>query len=198
MSTTTTLDGSDRVPTEAAAVAALEAQSTRHETRCGEGTVVWRSWGEGPPLLLAHGAQGSWTHWFRNIPGLARQRTLWVPDLPGFGESAPPVGDARQGLADALALGLRELVGDKLPIDAIGFSFGAIALGHLDALHPGLLRRIILVDAGGLGTPHGHFVLKRISGLRGAEREAVIRDNLLAFMLHAPDSVDALTLHIQM
>lgn len=182
----------------AAIVAAREAGATRFETPCGDGTMVWRCWGDGPPLLLTHGAQGSWTHWFRNIPALARKRTVWLPDLPGCGDSALPQGGGREGLADAIALGLQTLVADGLPVDAVGFSFGAIALAFVDTAHPGLLRRLIVVDPGGLGTPRGHFDLKRARGLEGEAREAVIRHNLLSFMLHDPASVDALTLHLQM
>ncbi|MFC3172752.1 alpha/beta fold hydrolase [Novosphingobium bradum] len=184
-------------------VAALERRAERFAIPCGEGTMVWRRWGpEGgaaaPVLLLVHGAQGSWTHWFRNIPDLARTHTVWAPDIPGCGESAAVADDGpvREAIAEAFARGLRELVGEGLPIDAVGFSFGAITLASLDVLHPGLLRRLVIVDAGGLHTPHGHFELKRIKGLEGAERVAVLRENLLAFMLHDPATADALTVHI--
>lgn len=181
----------------AAQVAALEAQAQRYETPCGDGVIVWRRWGSGPPLLLAHGAQGSWTHWFRNIPALAAERSLWLPDLPGYGDSALPPGGGRQGIADALGHGIRQLLGNAVPVDAVAFSFGAIAFAYVDAAHPGLLRRLILVDAGGIGTPHGHFELKPMRGLEGEARQAVLRANLLSFMLHDPASVDALTLYLQ-
>ncbi len=54
---------------------------------CG---TIWRRWGEGPPLVLLHGGAGSWTHWIRNIDALAADRTLWIPDLPGLGDSPLP------------------------------------------------------------------------------------------------------------
>ncbi|KAB2902179.1 MAG: alpha/beta fold hydrolase, partial [Burkholderiaceae bacterium] len=61
------------------------------------GEIVWHVWGERrpgvAPLVLFHGGSGSWTHWVRNIDTLvAEGRQLWVPDLPGFGDSAPPLG----------------------------------------------------------------------------------------------------------
>src|SRR3546814_6277896 len=48
---------------------------------CGDGQMVWRLWGEGPPLVLLHGGSGSWTHWFRNIPALARRYRVIAADL---------------------------------------------------------------------------------------------------------------------
>ncbi len=48
-------------------VSRLEALATRSITPVGSGSMVWRSWGQGPALVLLHGASGSWTHWIRNI-----------------------------------------------------------------------------------------------------------------------------------
>jgi pimeloyl-ACP methyl ester carboxylesterase len=185
----------EQVPEE---VANLAAQARRRETPCGEGVMVWRAWGEGPPLVLLHGANGSWTHWIRNIADLARERTVWAPDLPGFGESAaPPHKDDGASFAEALAGGLRELVGQDLPVDVVGFSFGGVLGGHLAVVAPEAVRRLILVDTGGIGTPMGHIVLQRIRGLEDEARRAAMRANLLTLMLHDPQSVDETALFIQ-
>src|ERR1700730_13687186 len=68
-------------------VAAIEAQSTKHETPCGDGHIVWRRWGEGSPVVLMHGGSGAWSHWIRNIGPLSTRHTVWAFDIPGFGES---------------------------------------------------------------------------------------------------------------
>jgi pimeloyl-ACP methyl ester carboxylesterase len=44
--------------------------------------------GAGRPLVLVHGGHGSWLHWVRNIEALSAKRTLWIPDLPGYGDSS--------------------------------------------------------------------------------------------------------------
>lgn len=181
-------------------LAAMEARATRVETPCGTGTMVWRIWGEegsGPPLVLAHGAQGSWTHWVRNIERLSRHRRLIVADLPGHGDSAMPATPDQEGIAAALAEGLELVLGrDALPADLCGFSFGGVAFAHLAAFHPRIVRRLVIVGCGGLDTPMGHPRLGRISGLAGAARRAALKDNLLGQMLHHPDSADDLAIHM--
>ena len=49
--------------------------------------IVWRKMGKGPPLVLLHGGLGSWLHWAHVMPELAASYTLWMPDMPGFGET---------------------------------------------------------------------------------------------------------------
>jgi pimeloyl-ACP methyl ester carboxylesterase len=178
-------------------LAALEASAERVETPCGEGTMVWRIWGEGPPLVLTHGAQGAWTHWVRNIERLSRRRRIIVADLPGHGASALPATPDHEGIALALAEGLRAIVGDGgMPVDLCGFSFGGVALAHLAAFHPQVARRLVLVGCGGLDTPHQPPRLGKVGGLVGEARRAAIKANLLALMLHHPDSADDLAIHM--
>ena len=85
----------------------ITTPTTAAVTPTSAGSVVWRSWGEGPPLVLLHGASGSWTHWIRNILPLAARFRVLVPDMPGFGDSeAPPEPHTADGLADLLAASL--------------------------------------------------------------------------------------------
>src|ERR1700722_5570836 len=180
----------------ATTLAAFEARARRFETPCGQGSLVWRSWGNGPPALLAHGSHGGWSHWIRNIDTLAQVRTLWVPDLPGYGESGMPPSQDHAAIASTLASGLRRLIPSDLPLDLIGFSFGGVVGAYLAARYPELVRRLIFVGTGGLDTPMGRVELRRLRGLEGSERRAGHRANLLGLMLHEPASVDELALHI--
>jgi len=176
-------------------IAHFEALADRVETPCGEGAMVWHIWGEGEPLVLAHGAQGSWMHWIRNIETLSAHRRLLVPDLPGHGDSASPAEDTHAGIAKAVAAGLREIVGDALPVDLCGFSFGGVAMTYTAAYQPDVARRVILACCGGLDTPHGKVNIGRVSGLEGEERRAAIKSNLLGLMLHHPESADDYAIH---
>ena len=64
----------------------------RRDVATATGRVAWHLAGSGRPLLLVHGGTGSWTHWLRAIPELARGYQLLMPDLPGFGDSDLPPG----------------------------------------------------------------------------------------------------------
>ncbi|MDG2003766.1 MAG: alpha/beta hydrolase [Novosphingobium sp.] len=179
-------------------IAHFESREERYETPCGDGTMVWRSWGDGEPLVLAHGAQGCWQHWIRNIDALSAARRIVVPDLPGHGDSASPAAGDHAGVAEPLAVGLREIFGDGLPVDMCGFSFGGVALTYTAALHPDVARRVVLVGCGGLDTPLGDVRIGRVGGLEGEARSAAIKANLLGLMLHHPDSADqfAISRHV--
>lgn len=177
-------------------IAALASRAQRVETPCGDGVMVWRIWGSGKAVVLGHGAQGAWTHWIRNIDALAAKCKVIAPDLPGCGESALPRSANHADISEALAEGLRRILGEGEQADMVGFSLSGTVFAWLASYFPRLVRRVVLVGAGGLNTPRGHVELRRASGLVGEEREAVIRSNLLALMLHHPQSADALALYI--
>lgn len=194
------MDGVPAEPTPAAIVTALDARAARIETPCGDGRLVWRRWGDGPPLVLLHGGHGSWTHWIRNIPFFAEHRSVAVPDMPGYGESAPPPDPHDpESLAQALASGLDEVFPGDAPVAFVGFSFGAIIAGHLARLRPDRAARLVLVGAGGLGLPRPQ--LEPLKSWRRLETEEERREahraNLQILMLRDPASIDALALHLQ-
>jgi pimeloyl-ACP methyl ester carboxylesterase len=175
-----------KIPDE---VLAMEARARRVETPCGEGTMVWRVFGEGEPVALAHGAGGAWQHWIRNIDELSRDRMVLVADLPGCGESATPQGADHPGISAALAQGIRQIVGER-PIDLVGFSFGGVCFGHLAAWYPEVARRLVLVDTGGLDTPYGGDSISTIRGLAGEELLERLRLNLLGMLLKHRETAD--------
>lgn len=164
----------------------------------GGGTMVWRGWGQGEPLVLLHGGHGSWNHWIRNIDALSLHRTVWAPDLPGFGDSdkAPGCEDA-DTLWRPVAQAIIEVAGG--PADVVGFSFGSMVAGYLAGNRPDLVRRLGLVGAPGLGVRRGPVRgLMTVRGLTDpAEIAAAHRTNLLIMMLHSPQALDELALLMQ-
>lgn len=187
---------SANLPPEALRVQAL---ATRHTTPCGDGDLVWHTWGDGEPLVLLHGGSGSWTHWIRNVEALAASgRRVVVPDLPGFGDSArPPEGQDADTVAPVVAQGLRELLGDG-PVDVAGFSFGGLcgALMAVDAPH--LVRRLVLVGAPGLGLRSRRLPLTSWREQPTEEgRRAAHRSNLATLMLYRDEAIDELAVSLQ-
>ena len=141
----------------------LDAEAERSHVECGEGRMVWRSWGSGPALVLLHGGAGSWQHWVYTVPAFRFKYRVLVPDLPGLGESAdPPEPADMTTVAAIVARGIDALIGTQSPYDIVGFSFGASVAGHVALLHPARVRSLTLLGAGGLVKPRTPMVLERV------------------------------------
>jgi pimeloyl-ACP methyl ester carboxylesterase len=180
-------------------IARVEEQSRRVETPCGDGQMVWRLWGAGPPLLLLHGNFGSWTHWIRNVETLARFYTVIVPDTPGFGESdLPPSFDSPGAIADVVADGLRDVLPPDDPVIVVGFSYGGRLAGELGVRLPDRVARIVCVAPAGLGIDDSMRpgLAKLRSGMTPDAVAAVHRQNLAMLMIADADAVDDLAVHI--
>ena len=181
------------------------AGAERLETSCQSAQMVWHAWGDvsAPSLVLLHGGSGSWTHWLRCIGPLrdAGWRVL-VPDLPGFGDSDLPQGCTDvDDLPPHLHAGLQQLQAAGrcgTAVNVVGFSFGGMAGALWLAEHPEDAEQLVLVGAPGMGLKVADRVpLKGWRHLPEPDaQEAVHRHNLMALMLHAPESLDDLALHL--
>jgi 2-hydroxy-6-oxonona-2,4-dienedioate hydrolase len=182
----------------AAEMAAIEAHAAQQPYRLRSGAIVhWRRFGNGDPLVLLHGGHGNWGHWIRNIEALASIRTVWMPDLPGYGDS----GDLEPGagfdrLVAATLESLDGLVGDATPVDLAGFSFGGMVASALACKRP--TGKLALVGSAGHGGPRRPHpaLLNWKKTASAAERSWFFEFNLKAFMLHDPQAADALALTV--
>ena len=181
----------------------LERQSVRQETPCGDGTMVWRLWNatgddNAPLVVLFHGGAGSWRHWVRTIPALARHYRVLVPDLPGLGDSAyPPVSDQAESVATVVAAGIDAVVGAGAGYDVVGFSFGGTMACCVAAIHGPRVRSVTIVASGGVGPVSSAVELLKVRHLEGQERVDAHRTNLNRLMIADPAKIDALALAIQ-
>ena len=160
---------------------------------------IWHVWNRShpQPLVLLHGGSGSWTHWVRNIDALAQERTVWVPDMPGFGESEDLPGDPHQPgreqqVVEALSATLEELLPTSASVDMVGFSFGGYVAAEFAALSPRVQRLTLLGTAahGGARRMTMELLNWRLSDPTQM-REALVH-NLSALMLHDPAQIDEL------
>ena len=164
--------------------------------------VCWRGFGGGPPLVLLHGGHGSWLHWVRNIEALAAHHTVWVPDLPGYGDSDEPLpGGGLASLVEPTIVTLNHLVGADTPIDLVGFSFGGLVAAQLAAQRP-QVRRLVLLGPGGHQSPRrprGELRSWKAAAQSAdaAALDDVMRHNLSMHMLHAAaQEIDPLAVQI--
>jgi pimeloyl-ACP methyl ester carboxylesterase len=176
----------------------VEAAASLIETSCGVGTMIWRSWGNGRPLVLLHGGSGSWRHWIRNIEFLSRHHRVLCADLPGLGDSAMPPEPYGPGSVGAIiGQGLRQVLPEGVSCDLVGFSFGALIAGHVAVAAPDSIRSLVLVGAGALGVPRGPIRLERVRDKDGEVRRQAHHNNLQRLMLADPAVIDELALDIQ-
>jgi pimeloyl-ACP methyl ester carboxylesterase len=198
------MDASPGIPASGEApetcVARIESTAAVERTPCGDGAVVWRIWGEGPPLVLLHGGHGAWSHWIRNIPALSRQFTLYVPDLPGYGDSdLPPEPRDGPAIARAVSDGIDRLLPPGQAYDLAGFSFGGI-IGSRVAVEQGArLRRLVVIGSSGLGLPRVEMprLQKWTPDMPQDELREIHRHNLSIIMFADVSNVDDLALHLQ-
>lgn len=186
----------------AAQVAALAAQGERLETpgpTGPTGPMIWHRFGSGPVLALFHGGWGSWTHWYRAIPRLAKQYTLLCADTPGLGDSAaPPEPHTPDGIADIMVAGLESLLPAGETFHLAGFSFGGLIGSVVAAKMGGRCRSFTAVGASGFGILHNPPRDTRLpdKGMSEDEIDALQRRNLEILMFKDFDKIDDLAVHL--
>ena len=178
----------------------LSARARTERVAWPGGQVCWRGFGTGAPVVLVHGGHGSWLHWVRNIEALATQHTVWVVDLPGFGDS-DATGEGMEALLAPTLSTLDALVGPDTPIDLVGFSFGGLVAAHMAARRP-RVRRLALLGTGGhqgARRPKGELINWKPAWHAGdaAAVEQAMRHNLAMHMLSgAAAELDALAVRV--
>ena len=180
-------------------VAKIGAEARRVETPCGDGTLAWRIWGSGPPLVLLHGGYGSWTHWIRNIPVLSQRFTVIAVDMPGLGDSTtPPEPWTADGLAAIVVRGLDDVLPAGEKPHLAGFSFGGVIGGVVAAQLGDRLKAFTVVGSNGMGLERAPTPLERVPADANEEQEfATHRYNLNQLMIHDPDKIGELALWLQ-
>lgn len=180
-------------------VEGIAAEAVRLETPCGDGAMVWRVWGAGPPLVLLHGGYGSWMHWVKNVLPLARLFTVVAPDLPGLGESAtPPEPHTAERLAEIVADGLATVLPAGERFHLAGFSFGGVLGGHVAAQLGERVRGFTIVGSNGLGLRRQPTELERQKpGGTVEELCAIAEHNLGVLMIADKNRIDELAIYIQ-
>lgn len=179
----------------------FEASGEKFTTPCYDGEMIWRVWGEGPPLVLLHGGYGSWRHWIKNIGPLSKTRKLYVADNPGLGDSASvPLPHTAEKLASVIVEGIDQLIPAPAQFDLVGFSFGGLLGGHVGAMMGKRVRNLVTVAPGGLGiarTTERPPLAKIRPHMAEDELVAAHRHNLSIIMFHDADKIDDLALYLQ-
>ncbi|MDP4006455.1 alpha/beta fold hydrolase [Methylobacterium sp. NEAU K] len=131
-----------------------------------DGRVAVTASGDGRPLVLLHSLLADAASFDRVIPALARDFRVLVPDLPGFGGSAP-APDGLEAVADRVALAVREATGGR-PAAGLGNGYGGFVLLLCALRHPDLFDRLVFADCGACFSEPGREAFR---GMARAARE---------------------------
>jgi len=121
----------------------------KKEVEIGGLAVRYYEDGDGPPLLLLHGAGGTARLWHRQAGPLSKSYRVVAPDLPGFGGTAAfpwikSIRDYAGFIAKFMdALGIRRA-------SVAGSSLGGWAACWFAVDYPGMLDRLVLISPAGL------------------------------------------------
>lgn len=127
----------------------------------------WRTGGDLPPLVLAHGATDSGACWGRFAAALSDRFDVIAPDARGHGLTTAPDADYSRGAMAADLAAFIEALGLDRPLVA-GHSMGAAAVLNLVAGWPAIARAAVLEDPGfRLGTD----AADRMGSMRARMRE---------------------------
>ena len=118
--------------------------------------------GEGPALLLIHGANFGWGVWYPNIPEFAKTHRVYAIDLPGAGRSTRV--DYNTLLPEQLLSVLEQFVHQQglTQFAVMGCSLGAWLAVQLALRMPTQVTSLILENASGF-TPRIRFSDKTIA-----------------------------------
>jgi pimeloyl-ACP methyl ester carboxylesterase len=128
--------------------------------------IAYQRVGEGPPLVLVHGAASDSRLWRPQLDALSDEFTVVAWDEPGAGRSSDVPADfcladyanCLAALVDELGLG---------PAQVAGLSWGGTVALELYRHHPGLVATLLLLDtyAGWKGSLPEQEVRARVAGL---------------------------------
>lgn len=110
------------------------------------GELVWFEAGEGPELVILHGAGDQAGAWYAVAPTLTDEYRVSVLDLPGHGDSDPLEGPLKLTTIIEGAAAFLESREGKGPVILVGHSMGGWVSMRLAEMMPERIERIILVN----------------------------------------------------
>ena len=110
--------------------------------------ISYRQAGNGPPLIWLHWLWGE-PDWMDQHRRLAERFTVYVPDLPGYGQSTLPEWARRPSELALILLKFLDALALERPI-VVGSCVGGWVAAETAVLRPQRLSKLILIDPLGL------------------------------------------------
>jgi pimeloyl-ACP methyl ester carboxylesterase len=135
---------------------AMNYDPQHHTLQLRDSQVHYVTAGEGRPVVLLHGWPQTWYAWRKIMTPLSRLYRVIAPDLRGLGDSSRPTSGfdkktVARDIADLLqALGISSAY-------VVGHDWGGPVAFALAAFHPGLVSKLVMLDAAVPGDGSGTF-----------------------------------------
>ena len=123
---------------------------TAHAIRTSGATINVLKGGDGPPLLLIHGHPETHVTWHKIAAALARNYSVIIPDLRGYGDSSKPDGGERhanysfRAMADDQVETMRHFGYERFFV--AGHDRGARVAHRLCLDHPQSVLKVCVMD----------------------------------------------------
>ena len=125
----------------------IETRTTKIDGR----EVLYYTAGYGEPLVVIHGGGGDARTWLTNMEVLAEKYTVFAPDLPGYGGSAPLDGNYYVPELTRFINRFTETLGlDKFYL--MGHSLGGGVALNFAINYPNKVKKLVLVSSVCLGS----------------------------------------------
>ncbi|MFF0743931.1 alpha/beta fold hydrolase [Streptomyces sp. NPDC004111] len=134
--------------------------------------------GDGPPLLLLHGATRSHADWASIVPHLLPEYRVLAVDLPAHGGSPAPAVWTLEAALDAIEATLRQAGAPDAVL--VGHSLGGMLAALYAARHPGVTPAAVNLDGFWWGAPGPHPDVERVRDLVRAPAGAVMPADYVA------------------
>lgn len=154
-------------------------------------SIAYQRSGNGPPLMLVHGAVADHTRWAPVLPMLAQRFTVYAMDRRGRGSSGDAEEYAIQREFEDVAA-LVDSVGG--PVNLLGHSFGALCCLEAALLTPNIAKLILYEPPppGIKGTLPPGVTDKVQTALEAGDRESAISTFLLEVGRLTPTELEML------
>lgn len=106
-------------------------------------TIHYKKTGSGPDLVLLHGLSHSWEGMIPIAEKLKKDYTLYIVDLPGFGDTGSLAEYSIEIDADYIHAFLQQL--NLIPEAVVGVSMGSMITGDLAYRYPDSMKSSVLI-----------------------------------------------------
>lgn len=118
--------------------------------------------GKGPVIVFGHGWPASWYEWRKVMPQLTDRFTCVAFDLPGLGDSSPPLAFDTGTISELIKKFIVEHL-EQQKVFIVGHDVSGPPLAHLAAYNPNLVEKILFTETSLDGPEMGQILFQHIN-----------------------------------